>query len=127
MQGRHIDRRRIGQSAEDIAARFLEAQGVTLLLRNYRRRLGELDLVARQGDVLLIVEVRTRASDRFGGAAESIDFHKCRRIIRASRQLLQQHDELAKLPARFDVVIVSEPDGESPRVEWIKHAFEAAD
>jgi putative endonuclease len=125
VQGRSIDRRKIGQGAEDIAARFLEAQGAELLLRNYRRRLGELDLVARHGDVLLIVEVRTRATNRYGGAAESIDFYKRRRIIRASRQLLQQRRDLAQLRARFDVIVVFEPDGSNPQVDWIKHAFEA--
>jgi len=124
MQGRIIDRQRIGQSAESIAAQFLEAQGVKLLLRNYRRRLGELDLVARQGDTLMIVEVRTRASNRYGGAAESVDFYKRRRIVRASLQLLQQRRDLALLRARFDVIVVSELDSKQPRVEWIKHAFE---
>jgi putative endonuclease len=120
-----MDRRQIGQNAEDIAARFLQEQGIELLLRNYRRRLGELDLVGRDGDVLLIVEVRTRASDQYGTAADSIDFYKRRRIIRASLQLLQQRKDLARSRVRFDVVIVSEPSSENPRVEWIKHAFEA--
>lgn len=120
-----MDRRQIGQHAEDIAARFLEAQGVELLIRNYRRRLGELDLVARQGDVLLIVEVRTRANDAYGGAAASIDFHKQRRITRAAQQLLQQRKDLAKLHARFDVIVVAHLDAAEPHVEWIQHAFDA--
>jgi putative endonuclease len=121
-----MDRRQIGQKAEDLAAQYLEAQGATLLLRNYRRRVGELDLVARQGDVLLIVEVRTRATETYGGAAASVDFRKRRRIIRASLQLLQQRKELARLRARFDVIVVRDLDTHQPRVEWIKHAFDAA-
>lgn len=125
MHGRNIDRRQIGQNAEDVAAKFLEAQGIELLLRNYRRRLGELDLVARQNDVLLVVEVRTRASDRYGGAAESIDFYKQRRIIRATQQLLQQRKDFARLRVRFDVIVVSNLNPEQPQLEWIKHAFEA--
>ena len=119
-----MDRRQIGQSAEDIAANFLQAQGVRLLLRNYRRRLGELDLVACEGDILLIIEVRTRASEQYGGAAASIDLQKRRRIICAAQQLLQERKDLAQLRARFDVVVVWNPGTPEPRVEWIKHAFE---
>jgi putative endonuclease len=118
-----MDRRQIGQNAEDIAARFLEARGIEILLRNFRRRLGELDLVARQGDVLLIVEVRTRVNNLYGGAAASIDFYKQRRIVRASQQLLQQRKDLARLRARFDVIVVSGLNGAEPQVEWIQHAF----
>ena len=120
-----MDRRELGQSAEDIAARFLTAQGATILLRNYRRRLGELDLVAQLGDALLIVEVRTRSSERYGGAAASVGFRKRQRILRASQQLLQQHRELARLPARFDVIVVVDAAGKQPQVEWIQHAFAA--
>ena len=119
-----MDRRQIGQNAEDIAADFLEARDIAVLIRNYRRRLGELDLVARQDDVLLIVEVRTRASERYGGAAASIDFYKQRRIIRATLQLLQQRKDLARLRVRFDVIVVSNLAGQ-PQVEWIQHAFDA--
>jgi len=120
-----MDRRKIGQDAEDIAASFLATQGVKVLIRNYRRRLGELDIVARQGDVLLIVEVRTRVNELYGGAAASIDFYKQRRIVRASQQLLQQRRDLARLCARFDVIVVSGLNAAEPQVEWIQHAFTA--
>ena len=119
-----MDRRQIGRTAEDIAADFLKSQGLELILRNYRRRLGEIDLVARHADVLVVAEVRTRASDAFGGAAASIDVWKQRRIVRATRQLLQQRKDLARLRVRFDVVIVTRLTAAEPRVEWIRHAFE---
>jgi putative endonuclease len=118
-----MDRRAIGQSAEDIAARFLAERGATVLLRNYRRRLGELDVVAVLDDLLLIIEVRTRASNQYGGAAASVDFRKQRRIIRASQQLLQEHRELAMMRARFDVVVITGVAGSQPVVEWIPNAF----
>src|SRR5690242_16542648 len=66
----------LGRAAEDIAAKFLASQGLSILHRNFRRRLGELDLVARDGAELVIVEVRTRSSSKFGGAAASIDSRK---------------------------------------------------
>ena len=118
-------RQRIGRRAEDIAAEFLHAKGLAVLERNYRRRLGELDVIARQGDVLVIAEVRTRASDAYGGAAASVNARKQRRLIRAAAQLIQQRKNLARLRVRFDVIVVSQPHAEQPRVEWIQHAFQA--
>lgn len=103
----------------------MRAQGFEIVLRNYRRRLGELDLVARRDGVLVIAEVRTRAGARFGGAAASVDRRKQQRIVRAAAQLLQQRKDLASCPVRFDVIVVSDPLAPAPRIEWIRHAFEA--
>jgi putative endonuclease len=114
----------LGRHAEQIAADYLQSRGLRILARNYRRRNGELDIVARADDVLAIVEVRTRSSDAFGGAAASIDGWKRHKIIRATQQLLQQQRELADLRVRFDVIVVHEADGTHPRVEWIQHAFD---
>ena len=121
--GRRTQKQLIGQAAENIAADFLRAKGLEILERNYLRRLGELDILARDGDVLVIAEVRTRASDRYGGAAASVDPRKQQRIIRAASQLLQQRRDLARLRVRFDVIAVLDMDRETPRVEWIRHAF----
>ena len=118
-------RQQSGRRAEDLAAEFLRARGCEILERNYRRRLGELDLIAREGGVLVIAEVRTRASGEWGGAAASVDRRKQQRITRAALQLLQQRPELARLPVRFDVLVVSDLSAAEPRIEWIRHAFEA--
>ncbi len=117
-------RQQIGRRAEQLAAEFLAAQGLTILARNYRRRLGELDIVAHGGGVLVIAEVRTRSSEAFGGAAASVARSKQRRIIRAAAQLLQRRRDLAQLPVRFDVLVVSGPEQPAPHIEWIRHAFE---
>lgn len=121
--GRRTYQQRIGQRAEDIAAEFLRAQGLEILERNYRRRLGELDIIARDGDVLIIAEVRTRASDRFGGAAASVDGRKQQRLVRAAAQLLQQRKDFSHLRVRFDVLAVSEAAPGSPKVQWLQHVF----
>ncbi|MCU0760496.1 MAG: YraN family protein [Steroidobacteraceae bacterium] len=118
-----VDRAGLGRRAEDLAAADLEARGAQVLLRNWRRRCGELDLVAREGSTLVIVEVRMRSGDEYGGAAASVDRAKQRRIVLATRQLLQQHRELARFPVRFDVAVVS-PGTPAWRVQWIRHAFE---
>lgn len=116
------ERQQIGRSAEDRAARLLEDAGLTLLVRNYRCRMGELDLVARAGEVLVIVEVRLRASAEFGGAAASVTRTKQQRIVRATRHLLASQPLLQRLPIRFDVVVISA--GATPP-EWIRAAFDA--
>lgn len=119
-------RQELGRRAEQLAADLLRSAGFELLERNYRRRLGELDVVARGAGVLVIAEVRTRTQQRYGSAAASVDRRKQQRIIRAAAQLLQQRPELARLPVRFDVIVVSDATGAAPRIEWIRHAFEAA-
>jgi putative endonuclease len=112
----------LGRAAEAAALRHLERLGYRLVTANFRARGGELDLVAMDGDALAIVEVRYRASDRFGGAAASITAAKRGRIVRASRALLATHPPLARLPARFDVVEVSGP-ADDLRCDLIRGAF----
>ena len=125
MEGARLTwRQKIGLRAENAAAAFLQAHGAHILLRNYRCRCGELDIVAQLGEgELAIVEVRTRSSSAYGGAAESVDTGKRQRLIRAATRLLQQRRDLARLRVRFDVIIVSDPFGDVPRIDWIKHAF----
>lgn len=121
--GRRTYQQLIGQRAEDIAAEFLQARGLVIVERNYRRRLGELDIIARDGDVLVIAEVRCRASNRFGGAAASVDGRKQQRLMRAAAQFLQQRRDFSHLGVRFDVVSVTEMRLADPKVEWFQHAF----
>lgn len=120
-------RQRLGNRAEDAAASYLTSQGALVLLRNFRCRCGELDIVARLNESeLAIVEVRTRSSEAYGGAAASVDATKRQRLIRAASRLLQQRKDLARLRVRFDVIVVSDPFDDVPRIEWIKHAFSCA-
>jgi putative endonuclease len=109
---------RRAEPAESLAAQYLEAQGLTLAARNYRCRFGEIDIVAREGDTLVFVEVRRRRSEAFGGAAESITAAKRLRIIKAARHYLGRLRNPP--PCRFDAVLIR---GEPPRIEWIRNAF----
>ena len=115
-----MDRRQTGTLAENSACAFLEAQGFSIVARNFLRRIGELDVVARAGQLLIVAEVRTRASDRYGGAAASVSRAKQRRIAATTSLFLQRHPELRECRVRFDVIVIR--DG---RVEWLKHAFDA--
>jgi putative endonuclease len=118
------DRQALGRAAEGLAARHLEAEGAKILLRNFRRRTGELDLVAMHAGVLLVVEVRLRSRDDYGGGAASVDARKQRRLVRTTQQLLQSDRGLARWPLRFDVMAVTPgPPPDGWRLEWIRHAF----
>lgn len=119
-------RQQSGRRAEELAARFPREQGLEILQRNYRRRCGELDIVARGAGVLVVAEVRSRASAAYGGAAASVGWRKRQRITRAASALLQQHPEMARLAVRFDVLIVSDPLSPCPRIECLRHAFAAS-
>ena len=120
-----LDRRALGNSAEDAAASHLVDHGLTLIARNYRCRLGELDLVAReQPDILVIAEVRLRSHTAYGGGAASVDARKQQRIVKATRHLVMMRPPLAKLRARFDVLDIK-PDGDGHHIDWIRHAFDA--
>jgi putative endonuclease len=108
-----------GDAAEEAAARHLERHGLGIVARNYRTRLGEIDLVAQEGPVLVFVEVRSRADARHGGALESITASKRRRIVAAARHFLSRLGHEPR--CRFDVVAVEEET-----TTWLKGAFDAA-
>jgi putative endonuclease len=108
-----------GQHGENLAAAFLERQGLEVVERNYRCRFGEIDLIARDGKILVFVEVRMRANTSFGGAAASITAVKRGKLTRAARHYLAG---VARMPAcRFDALLVSGPES---AIEWIRNAFD---
>lgn len=114
-----------GDAAEDAALRHLQAAGLQLVQRNYRtpgRGGGEIDLIVRSPDgTLVFVEVKRRATPRFGGAAASVSAVKQRRIVFAARHFLMRLS--TPPPCRFDVVILEGGEG---RIEWLQAAFDAS-
>lgn len=120
------DRNAIGARVERAASAFLQRKGLIEVAANARYRDGELDLVMRDGDTLVFVEVRHRRSDGHGGGAASVDAGKRRRLVRAAQRFLLEHPRLAELPCRFDVVEAS-GDPDAPRLNWLRDAFRADD
>jgi putative endonuclease len=114
-------RRALGDAGEDLAAAALKKQGYKILERNYITPLGEIDLVARQGKVVVFVEVKTRSTDRFGAPQEAVHPAKQRRLRRLADYYLKQK-RLGEVPVRFDVVGITLADG-GPQVEIIQDAF----
>lgn len=119
-------RRARGDAAEAAALAMLQARGLQLLARNAASRGGELDLVMREGATVVFVEVRYRATRRFGGGAASVDAGKRRRLVHAARAFLAGHPQMADAPCRFDVVD-ADGDPDAPTLTWLRAAFDAAD
>ena len=115
-----------GRAGERLAARLLSAQGYVIERANVRYPVGEIDLIAREGQVLCFVEVRSASGERWSGALESIDGKKRRRLVRAARWYL---NGLPALPAetRFDVVAITWRAAGEPDVELVRGAFDAED
>jgi putative endonuclease len=113
----------LGKAAEDLALSHLQAHGLRKVARNYRCRLGEIDLVMRDREVLVIVEVRHRGQKRFVPAAYTVDIHKQRKLIRATLTFLSQHPSYADDPIRFDVVALDVDAGGTQTLNWIRDAF----
>lgn len=107
----------LGQRTEQQAERHLHQQGLTTIEKNYRCTHGEIDLIMRDGEYCVFVEVRYRKNDHFGGAAASVDARKQGKLIRSAEHYLQTRGQSA---ARFDVITVN-GKGE---LNWIQHAFE---
>jgi len=117
------DTRARGARAELHACRFLQAQGLQVVQRNYRCRWGEIDLVMRQGSTLVFVEVRYRSGASHGGALASIDHRKRRRLLRTAEHFLQARAPQAA--ARFDVVALQREPGGGVDIQWLRDAFAA--
>ncbi len=108
-----------GKNAEDTAYQFLLERGLEPVDRNFRCKQGELDIVMRDGQALVIVEVRYRKTSRYGTAAETVTVTKQSRIIATTYYFLSRSPQYKDCPIRFDVVALS-GDGS---INWIKNAF----
>jgi putative endonuclease len=116
-------RQNLGKTGEDLACRELERRGYAIVARRYRRRGGELDIIARDGGTLVFVEVKAREGHAFGAAAEAVTPFKRRRIAQVALDYMMRH-HLSGCPCRFDVVSIHFESGE-PVIEVFQGAFDA--
>lgn len=115
---------RPGQAGETLACRHLESRGLLVLARNFRCRSGEVDVIARDGDTTVFVEVKERAGVTHGEACEAVTPGKRRRIVRAAR-IYAASRGLSESPLRFDVVSIDWMDDGRPRIRHDASAFDA--
>ena len=116
-------RKLFGQAGESAAEEYLRRKGYRILGRNLRSSLGELDLVAEDGQVLVFVEVKARRTDAFGGAIHAVHHRKQEKLIQLAAQYLARHHIKNRL-CRFDVVLLQGPNAVAPQIEHIQNAFE---
>jgi putative endonuclease len=112
----------LGKSGEEAAARLLKKNGYRILARNYKVKLGEIDIIAKDKDTVCFVEVKLRKSDKFGLPAEAVTVFKQRQIARVALAFLKEKNLLGKR-ARFDVISVIYSEN-SVKFDLIKDAFE---
>lgn len=112
----------VGDAAETKALTWLQRQGLNLVQRNYRCRQGEIDLIMRDGEFLVFIEVRQRTQATHGAASETVTLRKQRRLIMAARHFIVNHNISADQCMRFDVIGLG-PHKESGAVDWIPNAF----
>lgn len=108
--------------SEDIAAEFLQRQGLVRLVTNYRNRTGEIDLIMIDDQTLVFVEVKQRRDSRFGLPEESVGMAKQAKLRRTAASYLQRHDRLQSWSCRFDVVAIT-GSPQAPVCRWIQNAF----
>jgi len=116
-------RQLLGNRAERAAERLLTDTGMRLLARNYRCKQGELDLVMRDADTVVFVEVRYRRKNQWGSAVETVDWRKQKRLIAAAQHYLITHPHLVDQPCRFDVVAAEGNPADPGAYRWIREAF----
>lgn len=117
-----------GKSAEEFAKHYLQRQGLTLVSQNYRCKYGEIDLIMRDKKTTVFVEVRYRKSQHFGSGADTVDYHKQRKLLTTASHYLQNNPKAAKHPCRFDVVSLTanaSPDTQDYAVHWITDAIQS--
>lgn len=109
-----------GLQKEALAEQYLSQRGLRLLQRNFRCKLGEIDLIMADGETCVFVEVRYRRHASHGSALETVDYRKQQKLLRTAQFYLVRHGLLERCPSRFDVVAISGADN---AIEWIRNAF----
>ena len=121
-----IQKKQLGQMGEEAAVGFLTRQGYRIIERNFRNKLGEVDIIAYDGDIMCFVEVKTRNSDVFGSPLESVTLIKQKKICRVALSYLKFKGHY-DVKSRFDVVAVYSEGERCSSIDLIKDAFEISE
>lgn len=119
-----ITTKQIGAQAEQIALDYLLKQGLTFIKRNFHSRFGEIDLIMKQQDLIIFIEVRCRNQRRYIDAIETVDFYKQQKIIKTAKFFLCQEKWANYYSYRFDVLSINGRSDTMDNIIWVPHAFE---
>ena len=114
-----------GQQAELAACHFLQSKGLSLLENNYLCPQGEIDLIMKDNNSIVFVEVRYRRDTRYGTGAETVDRRKQNKLLAAAAHYLQKNPEAARKACRFDVISLTTNNNGEQKLDWIPDAFQA--
>ncbi len=120
----------LGKTYEQVAMAYLSQQGLQLMQHNFTSRFGEIDLIMKQKDVLVFVEVKFRSYNDFGSGLESITFRKQKKLITTAHHFLNRYRQYQNAPCRFDVLAIKPRDNntnatlEDYHFDWIENAFD---
>lgn len=120
-----MKKREIGDRGEDMAVKKLKKMGYKIVERNFSAKCGEIDIIALDGEYIVFVEVRVRNNSSYGSGAETVDAYKQKKLIKTAMYYLKMNNAL-DVPARFDVVSISDSLGNKPVIEVIQNAFETS-
>lgn len=114
----------LGAFGEDLACNYLESKGYRILERNFNCKVGELDIIAMEGDNLVFIEVKSRTSTGYGNPSEAVSYTKQKRIVKAALFFMTKH-KLFDYMSRFDVIeVMTDGTKENSSINLIKNAFE---
>jgi putative endonuclease len=120
------DTHELGRFGEELTCRYLTHYGFEILERNFRIRGGEIDIIAKHGELIVFVEVKTRhktVESKYGTALEAVDKRKTERIIKTAQVWLYRNSSYAEFDCRFDVSEIQVANGEKPKIKYLKSAF----
>ena len=112
----------LGSKGESLAVKFLKTKGYKIISRNYKTAIGEIDIIAQDGETVVFIEVKTRANDAFGYPFEAVHSRKRRKLKNLALLYLKNHGK--ELPVRFDVLSIMYIEDSIKEIEHIKDAFE---
>ena len=116
---------KIGKTVELHALNYLKKAGLSPIATNWSCRFGEIDLIMLEQDTVVFVEVRYRKNSNFGGALDSIDQHKCEKIIKTAEYFLNEYPQWLEHTCRFDVITAHPSNTQVFTLDWIQDAFES--
>jgi putative endonuclease len=115
----------VGREGESLACEYLKAQGYKILEQNFHNKLGEIDLIAQDGQIICFVEVKTRRSLNQGQPYEAVNPFKMRKLSLMATSYLKYKYRSLEIPSRFDVISIVQDKTGSPRIQHIKNAFDS--
>ena len=114
-------RKNLGKTGESLACEYLRANKIKVLHKNYKNKIGEIDIIAKEGDTVAFIEVKTRSSYIFGTPAEAVNYRKRQKIIKTALKWMT--DKNYEDDIRFDVIEVLINETGAPDINYIKNAF----